>query len=107
MIFMDIQMPDMNGLITTQYIRQKEIAKGKETPVPIIALTAHALSSERGQLLNSGMNDYLSKPVSEQQLLQTLRRWITNNNDRKNAPFIYNDSTSLFLYTPHRFRIPK
>lgn len=99
MIFMDIQMPDMNGLITTQYIRQKEIAKGKETPVPIIALTAHALSSERGQLLNSGMNDYLSKPVSEQQLLQTLRRWINNNNDRKNAPFIYNDSTDLALNT--------
>lgn len=45
------------------------------------------------------MNDYLSKPVSEQQLLQTLRRWITNNNDRKNAPFIYNDSTDLALNT--------
>lgn len=77
-IFMDIKMPEINGLEASQKIRQLEHEQGIRTPVPIVALTAHALSSERGQLLNSGMNDYLSKPVSEQQLLQTLQKWVSS-----------------------------
>lgn len=72
LIFMDIQMPGMNGLETAQAIRAAE-SRGQR--VPIIALTAHALSSEREFWLRSGMDDYVSKPLQESQLLHILQQW--------------------------------
>jgi two-component system sensor histidine kinase BarA len=73
-VFMDIQMPGMDGIETTQRLRQLE----SHTNVPIVALTAHALASERQQLLSSGMDDYLTKPLNEKLLGHVLRRWTTN-----------------------------
>ncbi len=73
LIFMDIQMPGMDGLETTQRIRSQE-RKGQRTP--IIALTAHVLSEQRSQLLLAGMDDYQSKPATEAQLSNIINRWI-------------------------------
>jgi two-component system sensor histidine kinase BarA len=73
MIFMDIQMPVMDGIEATRKIRQLESLHG--THVPIIALTAHALAEQRQNMLMSGLDDYLSKPATEQQLLQMLEKW--------------------------------
>ena len=73
LVFMDIQMPVMDGLEATRKIRQLEKTSGKHTP--IIALTAHALAEQRQHMLTSGLDDYLSKPVSEQQLLQMIEKW--------------------------------
>lgn len=72
LIFMDIQMPDMDGLETTRTIRE-----GSEptASTPVIALTAHALSSERRALLDQGMDDYLTKPVTEEQLRHMVAKW--------------------------------
>lgn len=78
-VFMDIQMPGMDGIETTQRLRQLE----SHTAVPIVALTAHALASERQQLLNSGMDDYLTKPLNEKLLSHILRRWTTAPNGNK------------------------
>ncbi|MHA7881128.1 MAG: response regulator [Saccharospirillum sp.] len=72
LIFMDIQMPVMDGIEATRRIRQMEPA---QTRVPIIALTAHALAEEQQNMLDSGMDDYLTKPVDEDQLQRTLFKW--------------------------------
>lgn len=72
LIFMDIQMPGMDGKQATARIRQLEPA---HTRIPIIALTAHALAEERQSMLDSGMDDYLTKPVDEDQLQRTLFEW--------------------------------
>ncbi|MEL0028885.1 MAG: response regulator, partial [Perlucidibaca sp.] len=72
LVFMDIQMPGMNGLEAAQAIRAGE-SRGQR--VPIIALTAHALSSEREFWLRSGIDDYVSKPLQESQLLHILQQW--------------------------------
>ncbi|WP_339487366.1 response regulator [Pseudomonas sp. EL_65y_Pfl2_R95] len=74
MIFMDVQMPGMDGRETTEAIRIWETERNK-SPVPIVALTAHALSNEKRTLLQSGMDDYLTKPISERQLAQVVLKW--------------------------------
>lgn len=71
MVFMDIQMPNMTGLEATQHIRG---LPGK-AHLPIVALTAHALADEKQLLLNSGMNDYQTKPISLDQLADCVNRW--------------------------------
>ncbi|NVK75702.1 MAG: response regulator [Oceanospirillaceae bacterium] len=74
LIFMDIQMPEMDGMETTRQLRQLENYKN----TPIIALTAHALGSEQQQILASGMNAYLTKPIDEEILLNTIEQWCSN-----------------------------
>lgn len=71
MVFMDIQMPGMNGLEATQLIRLKKSA----TELPIIALTAHAIADEKDEILKAGMNDYQTKPINNRQLMQCIERW--------------------------------
>lgn len=73
MIFMDIQMPNMDGLETTRRIRQLESPPNR---TPIIALTAHAMTDQKTDLLLAGLDDYLSKPISENQLLHVIKRWV-------------------------------
>ena len=72
LVFMDIQMPKMDGFEATRIIRE-ELGK-KE--LPIIAMTAHAMKTEVDKCLNSGMNDHLSKPLSPPQLYATLLKWV-------------------------------
>lgn len=74
LIFMDVQMPGMDGRQATEAIRQQENQHG-QSPVPIVALTAHALANEKRALLQSGLDDYLSKPISERQLAQVVLKW--------------------------------
>ncbi|MBU2865107.1 response regulator [Reinekea forsetii] len=72
LIFMDIQMPNMDGLEATRHIRRQEAT---DRHVPIIALTAHALAEEQEAMLAAGMDDYLAKPIDEDQLQRTLFKW--------------------------------
>jgi two-component system sensor histidine kinase/response regulator len=73
LIFMDVQMPELNGLQATTQIRREE-AIGAH--VPIVAMTASAMSEERDRCLAAGMDDFISKPVSykviEQMIAATL-----------------------------------
>lgn len=71
-IFMDIQMPGMDGIEATRRIRLLE--KGKKR-TPIIALTAHSITEQKSELLIAGMDDCLSKPVNEAQLVHVINRW--------------------------------
>ncbi len=71
-ILMDVQMPELNGFDATQLIRQYE-ASNKLDKTPVIGMTAHALAGDRERCLGAGMDDYVAKPVSEEELRGKLR----------------------------------
>jgi CheY-like chemotaxis protein len=77
LVFMDCQMPEMDGFEATAAIRQGESGPRH---LPIIALTASAMQGDREECLAAGMDDYLSKPLGLRDIERMLRRW------RQNAP---------------------
>jgi CheY-like chemotaxis protein len=83
LILMDVQMPDLDGLEATAAIRRLELeavataaSPGGENRIPIIALTANAMSGDRDRCLAAGMDDYLSKPVSADEMEAKVRQWL-------------------------------
>ncbi len=75
LVFMDVQMPVMNGYEATRAIRDP-LSGVTNQRVPIIAMTAHAMEGDREKCLNAGMNDYIPKPVSAQILADVLAKWL-------------------------------
>ncbi len=78
-IFMDCQMPRMDGYEATGEIRQQESRDKKNQHTPIIALTANALSGDRERCLAAGMDDYISKPFGQDRISETLKRWLPDD----------------------------
>jgi osomolarity two-component system sensor histidine kinase NIK1 len=74
-VLMDIMLPEMNGYDITREIRKIEKEKEVLNPVAIIALTANTYENDKEKCLSIGMNDYLSKPFTAQQLIQTIEKY--------------------------------
>ncbi|MFO0143948.1 MAG: response regulator [Betaproteobacteria bacterium] len=74
LVMMDVQMPMLDGLDATREWRRREAERGSPR-LPIVALTANAMASDRERCLASGMDDYLAKPVRREQLAAVLKRW--------------------------------
>lgn len=85
LVFMDCQMPEMDGMTATKLIRAREAERAgpgggcgsaSRRRLPIVALTAHAMQGDREQCLSVGMDDYLTKPFTLSVLEQSLTRWV-------------------------------
>lgn len=72
LVFMDMQMPKMDGLTATKLIRQLETCKD----IPIVAMTANAFNEDEERCIAAGMNDFVSKPVDPDRLYSTLLKWL-------------------------------
>ena len=72
-VLMDCQMPEMDGIEATRMLRLRE--RGTDRHVPVVALTAHAMQGDRDKCLSAGMDDYLTKPFTFEQLARTVSRW--------------------------------
>lgn len=79
-VFMDCEMPQMSGIEATRQLRAMEASRGVE-PTVVVALTAHALAENREACLDAGMDDFLSKPFTRDQLRQMLQRWASAASD--------------------------
>ncbi|HHL43319.1 MAG TPA: response regulator, partial [Hellea balneolensis] len=79
LIFMDMRMPNMDGLEATRKIR----AYG--ATLPIIALTANAFDDDRNACFDSGMNDFMTKPVSAEELVEMVTEWTKPENRGRSA----------------------
>ncbi|HSD38314.1 MAG TPA: response regulator [Rhodocyclaceae bacterium] len=81
-VLMDMQMPVMNGLDATRRIRSED----GFSRLPILALTANALSGDRERCIEAGMNDYITKPIDPEQMYATIARWLPANTTLSAAP---------------------
>jgi two-component system, sensor histidine kinase and response regulator len=95
LILMDCQMPEMDGFEATMLIRQREKQSGDH--IPIVAMTAHAMEGDRELCLQSGMDDYVSKPVTINRLREVVGRWLTYRESHKKVT-----SQSLPAITKHQ-----
>ncbi|EBA14481.1 Hybrid sensory histidine kinase [Roseobacter sp. SK209-2-6] len=82
LILMDMMMPVMDGVEATLKIRELE-AVAHEAGCPIIALTANALEAHKEKCLAAGMDDFLSKPINKKSLLETLEKWVIQQDRRE------------------------
>ena len=96
MIFMDIQMPIMDGIEATHQILNFEATRGiKHTP--IIALTANALKGDRERFLSEGMDEYLTKPINKDALIAMIKRFTKNSKNEENNSSSTNDNMIIAI----------
>ena len=76
LVLMDCQMPVLDGYSATREWRDRETLQKSSRRLPIVAMTANAMAGDRQRCLDAGMDDYLSKPVSREQLENCLQRWL-------------------------------
>lgn len=77
LVLMDIQMPKMNGFEATHAIREYETGIPNSPRIPIIAITAQSMKGDREKCLNSGMDDYISKPIKQDIVLEKVKKWLS------------------------------
>lgn len=98
-VLMDIQMPVMDGYTATKLIRQQP----QWQQLPILAMTANAMSSDKEQAIATGMNDHIAKPINIEQLFRTLERWLPKTPSVTDQPvqaIAHNDSVTTDVDLP-------
>ncbi len=85
-VFMDVQMPEMDGIEAARRIRQMEKGTGVRQPVTIVAMTANAMLGDREKCIAAGMNDYLAKPVRPEAMQEMLMRCAGERRSAAEAP---------------------
>jgi len=93
LVFMDVQMPEMDGMEATAAIREKEKRTGEH--VVVVALTAHAMKGDREKCLAAGMDGYLSKPIRPQELDDVLEGFLRDRQTKLGAPAPVEEMKSL------------
>ena len=86
LVLMDVQMPEMDGLTATQLLRKRE--QGTDKHVPVIALTAQAMTGDQDRCLASGMDGYLTKPIRPPELDELLARQLVARKNAHLAPVL-------------------
>jgi CheY-like chemotaxis protein/HPt (histidine-containing phosphotransfer) domain-containing protein len=95
LVFMDHMMPEMDGIVTTVHIREKGVNDPYYKNLPIVALTANAVSGMKEKFLENGFVDFLSKPIEVRNLNAILDKWIPNEKKMKSSEieqFIYEEN---------------
>jgi CheY-like chemotaxis protein/HPt (histidine-containing phosphotransfer) domain-containing protein len=101
LVFMDCQMPVLDGYNATRRIRDIH-SKVLNSTIPIIAMTANAMQGDRGKCIDAGMNDFISKPIESNKVLQILKLWLPEHEItglQKKAPIASVNKTSDKLQT--------
>jgi PAS domain S-box-containing protein len=93
LVFMDCQMPVLDGYKATERIRSKQTGI-QSRDIPIIAMTANAMAGDREKCLDSGMNDYLSKPIDIAKVIDMLKEWLPNKNKADNKQISVEDNSA-------------
>jgi CheY-like chemotaxis protein len=104
-VLMDVQMPVMDGYTATREIRKDERFK----ELPIIAMTAHAMTGDEDKSLESGMNGHVTKPIDPNQLFATLRKWIKPSEKRAQVqqPKVPVESPESDMAVPEEDELPE
>ena len=93
LVLMDIQMPQMDGIESTEKIRALKL---KNTP-PIIAMTAYSMEEDRERFLNAGMDDYLAKPIKADILIKKVKGWVDFEPQKVSAEIIVEQNEELII----------
>ncbi len=93
-VLMDCQMPEMDGFAATRELRKREAGDSTNRHLPVIALTANAMDGDRERCLAAGMDDYLSKPLAQAELVSVLAKWLPGGGDERTAPEVVARSES-------------
>ncbi|MDQ2771219.1 MAG: PAS domain S-box protein [Bacteroidota bacterium] len=103
MIFMDIQMPDMDGVAATAEIRK---LLGNDCP-PVVAMTAYSMQEDAGRFMRQGLDDYVGKPVKSRHLYEVLHRWLRPRGQRSTSGASLVAATAATVLAPATAAAPE
>jgi len=106
LVFMDCQIPEMDGYAATEHIRAMEFRTGAPR-LPIIAMTAFAMRGSKERSLAAGMDDFIAKPIKVSQLEEVIRRWVLGKDDKRRSHDVPSGPTGHAILPPQPMLDPR